>query len=99
MGNTEMSYLIYKYLEILLTDIFIDFLFNSMMSKNLFVKFQFTKSGSSLEAQWVKDLVLSLLWLGSQLWYEFDPWPGNFMMQDGKKKCVKIFLLSRMCSR
>lgn len=55
MGNIEMSYLIYKYLEILLTDIFIDFLFNSMMSKNLFVKFQFTKSGSSLEAQWVKD--------------------------------------------
>ena len=26
----------------------------------------------------VKDLVLSLLWLGSLLWCRFDPWPGNF---------------------
>ena len=29
---------------------------------------------SSLVAQWVKDLVLSLLWLG------FNPCPGNFRM-------------------
>ena len=28
----------------------------------------------------VKDLALSLLWLGSQLWQEFDPWPLNFCM-------------------
>ena len=28
----------------------------------------------------VKDLVLSLLWLGSMLWHGFDPWPGNFHM-------------------
>ena len=30
--------------------------------------------------QWVKDLVLSLLWLWPQLWLRFDPWPGNFHM-------------------
>ena len=29
-------------------------------------------------AQQVKDWVLSLLWLESQLWREFNPWPGNF---------------------
>ena len=29
-------------------------------------------------AQWVKDLVLSLLWLRSQLWCGFYPWPRNF---------------------
>ena len=28
----------------------------------------------------MKDLVLSLLWLGSLLWLEFDPWPRNFCM-------------------
>ena len=28
----------------------------------------------------VKDLSLSLLWLGSLLWHRFDPWPGNFCM-------------------
>ena len=26
----------------------------------------------------VKDLALSLLWLGSLLWHEFEPWPGNY---------------------
>ena len=31
-------------------------------------------------AQWVKDLVLSLLWLGLQLLHMFDPWPGSFCM-------------------
>ena len=31
-------------------------------------------------AQWVKDPALSLLWLGSLLWYEFDPLSGNFHM-------------------
>ena len=25
----------------------------------------------------VKDLALSLLWLGSLLWHEFSPWPRN----------------------
>ena len=28
-----------------------------------------------------KDLELTLLWLGSLLWHEFDPWPRNFCMQ------------------
>ena len=39
--------------------------------------------------QQVKDLVLSLQWLGSLLWHSFDPWPGNFYMlwvQPKKKK-------------
>ena len=35
---------------------------------------------SSLVARWVKDLVLSLLWLWSLLWHGFNPWPGNFHM-------------------
>ena len=29
-------------------------------------------------AQWVKDLVLSQLWLRSLPWCRFDPWPRNF---------------------
>ena len=29
----------------------------------------------------VKDLALSLLWLGSLLWCQFDSWPRNFHMQ------------------
>ena len=35
--------------------------------------------GSSRLAQRVKDLALSLLWLGKLLWCRFDPWPGNFI--------------------
>ena len=35
---------------------------------------------SSLVAQQVKDLALSLLQLGALLWYGFDPWPGNVYM-------------------
>ena len=31
-------------------------------------------------AQGVKDLVLSLQWLGSLRWGRFDPWPGNLHM-------------------
>ena len=46
---------------------------------------------SSLVAQWVKDLAVSVMWLGSVLWHgpRFDPWPGNFCMlwvQPKKKK-------------
>ena len=40
-------------------------------------------------AQWVKDPVLSLLWLCLQLCHGFDPWPRNFYMilvQQKKKK-------------
>ena len=29
-------------------------------------------------AQWVKDLVLLLQWIGLLLWHVFDSWPGNF---------------------
>ena len=36
--------------------------------------------GSSLVAQWVKDLVLSLQQLRSLLWCGFHPWPRNFCM-------------------
>ena len=35
---------------------------------------------SSLVVQRVKDLVLSLQWLGSLLWCGFHPWPRNFHM-------------------
>ena len=31
-------------------------------------------------AQWVKDLALTLLWLGLLLWRRFNTWPGNFCM-------------------
>ena len=34
---------------------------------------------SSLVAPWVKDIVLSLLWLWLQLWRGFDPLPGTYM--------------------
>ena len=36
--------------------------------------------GVSLVVQWVKDLVLSLLWYRLQLQYGFDPWPQNICM-------------------
>ena len=41
---------------------------------------------SSLVAQWVKELALSLLCLGSLLWHRFDPWPGNFCMSWARPK-------------
>jgi len=48
------------------------------------------KRGSSLAAQQVKDLALSLLWLRSLLWHRLNPWPRNFRMPQaqlkGKKK-------------
>ena len=38
-------------------------------------------------SQWVKDLALSLQWLGSRLWlHDFDLWPQNFHMPAKKKK-------------
>ena len=30
------------------------------------------------QVQWVKDLALSLQWLGSLLWHGFNPWLRNF---------------------
>ena len=44
------------------------------------VSFRKRRLGSSLVAQWVKDPVLSLLWLRSLLWGRFDPWPRNVCM-------------------
>ena len=35
---------------------------------------------SSLVAQQIKDLLLSLPWLGLLLRHRFDPWPGKFCM-------------------
>lgn len=35
---------------------------------------------SSLVAQGINDLALSLLWLGWQLWQGLDPWPQKFLM-------------------
>ena len=37
-------------------------------------------SWSSLAVQWVKELMLSLKWLGSLLSHRFDPWQGKFHM-------------------
>ena len=39
-----------------------------------------TVMNSSLVAQGVKDLLLSLLWLGLLPWHGSDPWPWNFRM-------------------
>ena len=36
--------------------------------------------GVPFRSQWVKDLVLSLLWHG------FDPWPGKFCMPQSWRK-------------
>ena len=37
----------------------------------------------------VKDLVLSLLWLGSLLWLAFGTWPGNFHMLRAQPKKIR----------
>ena len=52
-----------------------------------------TLSRSSLVAQQVKDLALSLQQPRSLLWHGFDPWPGNFhtpQARTKKKKKKKI---------
>ena len=52
-----------------------------------------TRPWSSLVAWWVKDLALTLVWLGSLLWHGLDPWcgfdpsPENFVcLENGQKK-------------
>ena len=48
---------------------------------------------SSLVAQRVKDLALSVQWLGGHLlWHRFDPWPGEIPHAAGiaKKKITLI---------
>ena len=42
-----------------------------------------------LVTQWVKDLALSLLWLGPHLWPRFKSWPGNFQMPRAWPKIKK----------
>ena len=44
------------------------------------VKIKMRSIASSLVAQWVKDLALSLLWC------EFDPWSRNFCMWQAQPK-------------
>ena len=39
----------------------------------------------------VKDLELSLLWLGSLLRHGFDPWPGNSHMLQAQPKTVSQY--------
>ena len=47
-------------------------------------------------AQWVKDLSLSLQWLGLPLWCGFDPWPRNFhILKKKQKKKKPLWLLYR----
>ena len=51
---------------------------------------------SSLVAQQVKDLALSVLCLGSLLWHGLDPRPWNFhvlQVQPGGKKKSHLYLL------
>ena len=47
------------------------------------------KRQKSLVAQWVKDPVLSLLWLGLILWCRFNAWPRNFHMPWVQPKKLK----------
>ena len=49
-------------------------------------KIKIKKQRNSLVAQQVKDPVLSLLWLGSLLWYRFNPWLGTCMLWPKKRK-------------
>ena len=53
-------------------------------------------------AQWVKDLTLTLQWLGSPLWPRCDPWLGNFHVlcvrkkkKNSKQRSCNLFLISR----
>ena len=48
-------------------------------------------------ARQVKDLVGSLLWCRSLLWYVFDPWPWNFRMLWMQPKCKKLENKSSPC--
>jgi len=54
--------------------------------------------GSSLVAQQLKDLALSLLWLWLLLWCVFNPWPRIFRMlwvqpRKERKRCDGICVL------
>ena len=53
-------------------------IFNCIKQIILLRKFKRKNIRSSLVAQWVKDPVLSLQWLGLVPCHGFDPWPGDF---------------------
>ena len=66
---------------------------------------QFDMKGNALESslvvQRVRELGLSLKQLRSLQWHRFDPWPGNFHVQQAgpkkrKKKKASCSLLSRL---
>ena len=50
------------------------------------------KAWGSLVAQWVKELMLSLLWFGSLVRCGFDPWPRNgvALAKKENKKGIKV---------
>jgi len=45
---------------------------------------------SSLVAQRVKDLKLSLQWLGLLLWQRFGPWPGELPYAVSQKNTLRF---------
>ena len=74
----------------------------SQKSQNCVTKNKTTKKIelSSLVTQWVKDLVLLLLWLWLLQWCEFSHWPANFhMLWAWSKKKKKIQPSQRTHSR
>ena len=56
------------------------------------------KSWSSLVAQGVKDLVLSLQRLRLPLWLRFDSWPENFCLPRVQPKKNKKRDLNKLCN-
>ena len=46
-------------------------------------------------AQWVKNLGLSLLWLGLLVWLGFDPWPENFHVLQGQPPPKKNLIMKK----
>ena len=62
---------------------------------SLLLLFKCFATGSSLVAQWVKDLVLSLQWLRSILQYRFNPQPRGSCMpwvqQKKKSSAINIY--------
>ena len=64
--------------------------FNGNVSRRFFNSpFKIGRDWSSLVAQSVKDLVLSLLWLGSLLWCMFNPWLRNLHIPQEEPKNFK----------
>ena len=61
--------------------------------KLLFILLKTDFFWSSLVAQRVKDLVLLMLWLQSQLWHRFHHWPRNFCMPQTRPKQFFFLLL------